>query len=81
MNNEWMTFGEMLDRIQLGQVAEPNVRNYADLIRTPCGLRIVDRWTRKPWNGFLALTSSLLTLKYRFTDECIDWDDKHGTQT
>jgi hypothetical protein len=70
--DEWMTFGEMLDHIQIGQVVEPDDKAYATFIRTPMGLRILDRWTRKPWDGFVAITYSLFRLKYRFTDEKIE---------
>lgn len=71
MNNDWMTFGEMLDRIKLGQIAEPDVRNYADVTLTPLGLRYVDRRTREPWDSLVPVTRAYMALRFRFTGEAL----------
>lgn len=79
MNNDWMTFGEMLDRIKLGQIAEPDVQNYSDVTLTPLGLRYVDRWTRKPWESLVPVTRSYMALRFRFTGETLDSSAGLGT--
>lgn len=63
--DEWLSLGQMLDRIQVGQKAIPNDKAYATMIRTPMGLRVVDRHTGEPWDGFVPLTYSKFNLKYR----------------
>jgi hypothetical protein len=62
---EWLTFGEMFDRIQLGEKAIPNDNAYSTLIRTSLGLRVLDRTTGEPWTRFVSVTYSLFHLKYR----------------
>jgi hypothetical protein len=65
MMGGWLTFGQMLDRIQIGQKAVPDDTAYATVIRTHMGLRVVDRHTGEPWKGFVPITYSNFKLKYR----------------
>jgi hypothetical protein len=63
--SEWLTFGEMLDRISIGDKAVPDDKAYATVTRTHMGLRVVDRMTGETWDGFVPITYSLFRLKYK----------------
>ena len=75
--NEWMTTGEMIDRLRVGQVAEPNdpmysrVKNFGD-----DGLRWVDsdKEVSKAWFESFRLTNHINTLKWKIISEYVTFE-------